>query len=66
MAIKVYAIERKLKFEMRENSPFKYRYVMKADLCNKLSKTKAIQEASSRSGISKGTINAAWDDIKTD
>lgn len=63
MAIKVKAIERKLKFEKGENAPFEYRYVMQADLYNKLSQTKVIQEASLRSGISKGAINAAWDAI---
>lgn len=36
---------------------------MQADLYNKLSQTKVIQEASLRSGISKGAINAAWDAI---
>lgn len=63
MAIKVKAIERKLKFEKGENAPFEYRYVMQADLYNKLSQTKVIQEASLRSGIPKGSINAAWDAI---
>lgn len=63
MAIKVKAIERKLKFEKGEDAPFEYRYVMQADLYNKLSQTKVIQEASLRSGIPKGSINAAWDAI---
>ena len=63
MAIKVKAIERKLKFEKGENGKFEYRYVMQADLYNKLSQSKVIQEAALRSGISKGAINAAWDTI---
>ena len=60
MAIKVKAIERKLKVGA---SAGQYRYMMQADLYNKLSDAKVIQEASLRSGISKGAINAAWDAI---
>lgn len=41
----------------------KYAYVLQADLYNKLSQAKVIQEASFRSGIAKGAINAAWDAI---
>ena len=41
----------------------KYAYVLQTDLYNKLSDAKVIQEASLRSGISKGAINAAWDAI---
>ena len=41
----------------------KYAYVLQADLYNKLSQAKVIQEASLRSGIAKGAINAAWDAI---
>lgn len=63
MAIKVKAIERKLKFEAGEDGKFEYRYVLQADLYNKLTQAKVIQEASLRSGISKGAINAAWDAI---
>ena len=37
--------------------------MLQADLYNKLSQAKVIQEASLRSGISKGAINAAWDAI---
>lgn len=55
--------KRKLKFEKGEDAPFEYRYVMQADLYNKLGQTKVIQEASLRSGIPKGSINAAWDAI---
>ena len=41
----------------------KYAYVLQTDLYNKLSDAKVIQEASLRSGISKGAINATWDAI---
>ena len=41
----------------------KWAYVLQADLYNKLSSTKVIQEAALRSGIAKGAINAAWDAI---
>ena len=63
MSIKVKAIERKLKFEAGEDGKYEYRYVLQADLYNKLTQAKVIQEASLRSGISKGAINAAWDAI---
>lgn len=63
MAIKIKAIERKLKFEKGENAPYEYRYVLQADLYSKLSDQKVIQEAALRSGINKGAINAAWDAI---
>ena len=60
MAIKVKAVERNVSFD--KNSE-KWAYVMQADLYNKLSQSKVISEASLRSGISKGAINAAWDAI---
>ena len=60
MAIKVKAIERELKVGA---SAGQFRYMMQADLYNKLSDAKVIQEAALRSGISKGAINAAWDAI---
>ena len=41
----------------------KWAYVLQADLYNKLSDVKVITEAALRSGIPKGAINAAWDDI---
>ena len=63
MSIKVKAVERKLKFEAGENGAFQYRYVLQPELYNKLSQSKVIQEASLRSGISRGAINAAWDAI---
>ena len=60
MAIKVKAVERNVAFEKGAE---KWAYVLHADLYNKLSQAKVIQEASLRSGISKGAINAAWDAI---
>ena len=60
MSIKVKAIEREL---MVGTNAGEYRYIMQADLYNKLSDAKAIQEAALRSGINKGAINAAWDAI---
>ena len=60
MAIKVKAVERNVAFEKGAE---KWAYVLQADLYNKLTQAKVIQEASLRSGISKGAINAAWDAI---
>lgn len=60
MSIKVKAIEREL---MVGANAGEYRYIMQADLYNKLSDAKVIQEAALRSGINKGAINAAWDAI---
>ena len=60
MAIKVKAIERNVSFEKGQE---KFAYVLQADLYNRLSDTKVIQEAALRSGISRGAINAAWDAI---
>ena len=60
MAIKVKAVERNVSFD--KNSE-KWAYVLQADLYNKLSQSKVISEASLRSGITRGSINAAWDAI---
>ena len=60
MAIKVKAVERELKVGA---SAGQYRYMMQTELYSKLSQAKVIQEAALRSGIGKGTINAAWDAI---
>ena len=54
------ALERNVSFQ---EGVKKYAYVLQADLYNKLSQAKVIQEAALRSGISKGAINAAWDAI---
>ena len=61
MAIKIKAVERLLKFD--KNKAGEYRYVMSAELYNKLTESKVVQEAALRSGINKGAIGAAWDAI---
>ena len=58
MSIKVKAIERNVSFDKTKE---KWAYVMQTELYSKLSQSKVIQEAAMRSGISKGSINAAWD-----
>ena len=60
MSIKVKAQERNISFQKGVE---KYAYVLQADLYSKLSQAKVINEASLRSGISKGAINVAWDAI---
>jgi predicted histone-like DNA-binding protein len=60
MAIKVKAVERNVSFDKTKE---KWAYVLQADLYNKLSQSKVITEASLRSGITRGSINAAWDAI---
>ena len=60
MAIKVKAVERNVSFDKNTE---KWAYVLQADLYNKLSQSKVINEAALRSGIAKGAINAAWDAI---
>ena len=56
----VKAVERNVSFDKNVE---KWAYVMQAELYSKLSQSKVIQEAAMRSGISKGSINAAWDAI---
>ena len=58
MSIKVKAVERNVSFD---KSKEKWAYVLQAELYSKLSQSKVFQEAALRSGISKGSINAAWD-----
>ena len=60
MAIKVKAMERNVSFQRGVE---RWAYVMQAELYSKLSQSKVIQEAAMRSGISKGSINAAWEAI---
>ena len=52
------AVERNVSFD---KSNEKWAYVMQPELYSKLTQNKVIQEASLRSGISKGSINASWD-----
>ena len=60
MGLKVKAVERNISFEKNVE---KWAYVLKPELYNKLSAAKVISEASLRSGISKGSMTAAWDAI---
>ena len=60
MTIKVKAVERNVSFDKKSE---KWAYVLQPDLYSKLSQAKVIQEAALRSGINKGSINAAWDAI---
>jgi predicted histone-like DNA-binding protein len=61
MAMKVKAIEKKLKFTKDENDPGVYRYVMQPELYTPLSQKKVIKEAALRSGVSQGVMQACWD-----
>ena len=60
MSIKVKAVERNVSFDKTKE---KWAYVMQPELYGKLTQSKVINEASLRSGISRGAINAAWDAI---
>ena len=61
MALKVKAVERKIKFSKDENDPGVYRYVMSPELYIALSQAKVIKEAALRSGVSQGVMKACWD-----
>ena len=61
MALKVKAVERKIKFTKDENDPGVYRYVMSPELYIALSQAKVIREAALRSGVSQGVMKACWD-----
>ena len=61
MALKVKAVERKIKFTEDENDPGVYRYVMQPDLYIALNQAKVIREAALRSGVSQGVMKACWD-----
>ena len=60
MAIKIKALERNISFQKGVE---KYAYVLQTDLYSQLTQAKVVNEASMRSGISRGAINAAWDAI---
>ena len=60
MAIKIKAVERSVSFVKGEE---KWAYVLQAELYNTLPQAKVVQEAAIRSGIAKGSINAAWEAI---
>ena len=59
MAMKVKAVERLIKFNKTDAGV--YRYVMQPELYIPLSVSKVIKEASLRSGVSKGVMQACWD-----
>ena len=59
MALKVKAVERKIKFN--KNDEGVWRYVMQPDLYIALNQAKVIREAALRSGVSQGVMKACWD-----
>ena len=61
MALKVKAVEKKIKFDKDPNNPGVYRYVMSPELYIPLAQEKVIKEAALRSGVSKGVMQACWD-----
>ena len=56
MAMKVKAVEKKLKFTKKEDDPGVWRYVMQPELYSSLSQKKVIKEAALRSGVSQGVM----------
>ena len=60
MAIKVKAVERNISFQKGVE---KWAYVMQTEIYSRLTQAKVAKEAAMRSGISKGSINAAWEAI---
>ena len=61
MALKVKAVEKKIKFTKDENDPGVWRYVMQPELYIALTQAKVIREAALRSGVSQGVMQACWD-----
>jgi nucleoid DNA-binding protein len=59
MALKVKAVEKKVKFS--KNDPGVWRYVMSPEMYSTLSQSKVISEAALRSGVSRGVMQACWD-----
>ena len=59
MALKVKAVERKIKFN--KNDEGVYRYMMQPELYIALTQAKVIKEAALRSGCSQGVMKACWD-----
>ena len=59
MALKVKAVERKIKFS--KTYPGVWRYVMQPELYIALTQAKVIREAALRSGVSQGVMKACWD-----
>ena len=61
MALKVKAVEKKIKFDKNPDNPGVWRYVMSPELYTALSQAKVIKEAALRSGVSRGVMQACWD-----
>lgn len=59
MALKVKAVERKVKFKKEDEGV--WRYVMQPELYIALNQAKVIREAALRSGVSQGVMKACWD-----
>ena len=59
MALKVKAVERKIKFNKTDEGV--WRYVMQPELYIALTQAKVIREAALRSGCSQGVMKACWD-----
>ena len=59
MALKVKAVEKKVKFSKTDEGV--WRLVMSPDLYIALSQEKVIKEAALRSGVSRGVMQACWD-----
>ena len=54
MALKVKAVEKKIKFDKNPDNPGVWRYVMSPELYAALTQAKVIKEAALRSGVSRG------------
>ena len=61
MALKVKAVEKKIKFDKNPDNPGVWRYVMSPELYTALSQAKVVKEAALRSGVSRGVMQACWD-----
>ena len=61
MALKVKAVEKKIKFDKNPDNPGVWRYVMSPELYTPLSQAKVIKEAALRSGVSRGVMQVCWD-----
>jgi len=61
MALKVKAVEKKIKFDKNPENPGVWRYVMSPELYTALTQAKVVKEAALRSGVSRGVMQACWD-----
>ena len=61
MALRVKAVEKKIKFDKNPDNPGVWRYVMSPELYAGLTQAKVIKEAALRSGVSRGVMQACWD-----